>query len=312
MIEVLRSKKSAAVKKALTAYAEELPDDAVLPLYVFFRYAHDAKHRKTAGEILKKHGPAGVGDMVRQKLPMAKCKADKLEAYLALHQGSGLDPVELAFECMWWARKRPQMAKFQQHDGGLGAAGLFGHPDETVRRRALEFLVEGGSLKLADQALTALPDELAEFTDLHTVDLRMNKFSKSRYPAVLGRLPNLRKLLLTGNGMSGLPSQFSQLNLEELDLWGNPLKKDPTPLASMKSLRRLNLGSTKLTSFPSSILELPDLEALEVQYNAFTDVPVEIARLTKLRKLVLPKSAKKAAVGVRQALPDCNVKVDRY
>ena len=98
----------------------------------------------------------------------------------------------------------------------------------------------------------------------------------------LARFSNLSTLDLSGNKISAMNSeQLIQLsNLTILKLGQNQLKS-LAPIASLTSLRMLDVSGNMITSFPSSIRALAVLEELDVSGNAFEQVET----LSKLKSL---------------------------
>ena len=89
-------------------------------------------------------------------------------------------------------------------------------------------------------------------------------------PSELGLLTNLATLGLSGPGFQGnVPSQLGRLcNLKELvitDTWATRL---PTELGELASLQRLDLsGNPKLSNLPSQVGELGNLQWMDVSQS---------------------------------------------
>jgi len=111
-------------------------------------------------------------------------------------------------------------------------------PDEVFRLTQLEELNLAGnritqldpkigtlhalrSLDLSENRLSTLPSELAGCTNLETLSLFDNQFST--LPAVVHELVALRSLDLAGNRIVEVPNLQTLLNLEMLNLAGNPV-----------------------------------------------------------------------------------------
>ena len=111
-------------------------------------------------------------------------------------------------------------------------------------------------------------------------------------PQELGRLTDLRVLVLWGNSLTGgIPAELGRIaNLEDLSLQFNQLTGSiPFALTQLINLRRLRLGSNQLTgSIPPELGELENLLDLRLNdNNLWSNIPPELARLTKLISLDL-------------------------
>eukprot|EP00466_Bigelowiella_natans_P005611 jgi/Bigna1/138704/aug1.46_g13412 len=74
-------------------------------------------------------------------------------------------------------------------------------------------------------------------------------------PRKIGRLSNLKKLVLRVNELTFLPKEMGSLaKLEELDLAKNLLEDVPSELKHLKSLTRLEItGNPFLTTWPEEL-----------------------------------------------------------
>lgn len=119
-------------------------------------------------------------------------------------------------------------------------------------------------LTLMDTRLTALPDELAELTELEQLYLNGNRFAQ--LPAWVSTLPRLRAI-----DLSDMPS---------LDI-ADACRK----LARIASLREVHFNRNQLSVLPPDIGLLTQVEALSVVDNGLAALPAELARLTRLTYL---------------------------
>ena len=104
-------------------------------------------------------------------------------------------------------------------------------------------------LGLSGLALTQLPPELWQLTNLQELDLNENQLI--RLPPEIGKLSNLRELELRGNQLNELPSEIDQLtNLQELDLSNNQVKRLPTEIGHLTSLQTLNVADIPTLQTP--------------------------------------------------------------
>lgn len=82
-----------------------------------------------------------------------------------------------------------------------------------------------GYLDISNNQLTALPLQICELQAL--VTLKMDNNLLEHLPPTLGRLVNLTFLSAASNKLTVLPAGFLRLQLETIDLFGNPFT-DPT------------------------------------------------------------------------------------
>ena len=130
---------------------------------------------------------------------------------------------------------------------------------------------------LAGQGLSAMPQELAQASNLRQLSLAGNRLAD--LPEGLGGLQDLRCLDLSGNRFSAFPAALLGLgNLRELDLSGNALQELPTDLARLASLEVLCLRGNRLARLPSDLGGLSRLSVLELEGNPLPPAEVERVR----------------------------------
>ena len=167
---------------------------------------------------------------------------------------------------------------------------------ENLNTFPLEILTLADSLEILDlsnNALSSLPDELAQLTKLKIIFASQNQFE--HLPEVLGQLPNLemvgfksnqikqvaehslpaqlRCLILTDNLIKTLPDSLGERpRLQKLALAGNQLTHLPQTLAQAHNLELVRISANKLTECPEQLLNLPNLAWLAFAGNPFTAV----------------------------------------
>ncbi|KAK6180712.1 hypothetical protein SNE40_008713 [Patella caerulea] len=77
------------------------------------------------------------------------------------------------------------------------------------------------SVDLSDNQLTRIPLELCELKNLFYLKLDRNKIEL--LPPTIGKLVRLKQLSCVENLIKTLPANFNRLQLDDLDLYGNPL-----------------------------------------------------------------------------------------
>ena len=172
----------------------------------------------------------------------------------------------------------PNLAIFQADNNNLVVLDAqlgpkvreFGVPHNSITRFTLAPLSASCSayslsvLDLSHAKLSTLAeDALAQLTNLHTLNLSYNKFS--RLPETLESLGNLRNFSCTDNVLTVLPSGIGRLqNLQVLNVHNNNLKELPSGIWQCKNLRELNVSSNLLESFPETPFSMLDALAMPV------------------------------------------------
>lgn len=107
-----------------------------------------------------------------------------------------------------------------------------------------------------------------------------------KIPPAMFKVDTVKTFNMSHNVIIAIPPQISQLkNLTELNLSSNWLtnKGIPHELASLTSLRVLDLSTNNLTSFPSDICSLTNLHTLNMSRNGLTSLPQELTKLVNLK-----------------------------
>ncbi len=137
-------------------------------------------------------------------------------------------------------------------------------------------------LGLSGLALTQLPPELWQLTNLQEIYLDNNQLSQ--LPPDIGKLTNLQELKLGKNLLSQLPPELWRLtNLKKLYLNYNQLDEIPPEIGQLTNLQELDLSNTKLKRLPTAIGQLTNLQTLNVAAvpTLHTPPPEIVARGTK-------------------------------
>jgi len=150
----------------------------------------------------------------------------------------------------------------------------------------LLFFCGQAQLAKAQKTFTSLEEALRQPDKVEILDLGGQKLGV--LSAEVGKLKNLKKLVLYGNQLTTLPAEIAQLQvLETLDLYNNKLRTVPLALASLQQLTRLDLGKNRLRNLPAPVLALTQLEKLYLYSNRIKIISPEITRLKSLRELRL-------------------------
>jgi internalin A len=134
--------------------------------------------------------------------------------------------------------------------------------------------------------ITAIPDSLAQLTNLQQLRLSNNQITA--IPGSLARLTYLQELDLSNNQITVIPDSLARLtNLQHLYLYKNHITAIPDSLAQLTNLQQLRLSNNQITAIPGSLARLTNLQELNLSNNQITAIPGSLARLTNLRRLFL-------------------------
>ncbi len=148
-------------------------------------------------------------------------------------------------------------------------------------------------LKIKGKELDNIPRELFTISDIEILDLSPERQSCLFYrltflPSYIGRMVNLKVLMLDTNELDDLPAELGLLNnLERLSLSNNNLTTLPDEFGKMENMLSLHMANNKFALFPTQILFLTNLEFLDMCDNQIPIIPEDIKKLTKLESLML-------------------------
>ncbi len=104
----------------------------------------------------------------------------------------------------------------------------------------------------------------------------------------IGRLNNLKSLLLCGNEIKTIPIELCKLiNLENLDISHNKLEFIPPEIERLVKLKELKINNNRLKVIPPEIGNLKYLKKLAIYHIQTQIIPPELGKLKKLRTLYL-------------------------
>jgi Leucine-rich repeat (LRR) protein len=98
---------------------------------------------------------------------------------------------------------------------------------------------------------------------------------------------DLEDLQLTSQNLQKNIHKILEHPLKKLAIGENRLKRLPTEIGQLISLRILTVSNNQLRYLPSEIGELTNLETLDLGNNYLESLPPEIGRLKKLKNLYL-------------------------
>ncbi len=158
--------------------------------------------------------------------------------------------------------------------------------ENAALKKALEKIEDiqrtgSNELSLVGMRLTALPESIAQLSQLKSLDLSGNQLTA--LPESIAQLTQLETLHLKGNQLTALPESIAQLShLTTLELRNNQLTALPDSITQLAQLNTLVLRSNQLTELPDFIAQLSQLEVLNVTDNQLTALPDSIAQLSRL------------------------------
>ncbi|XP_066272806.1 malignant fibrous histiocytoma-amplified sequence 1-like [Branchiostoma lanceolatum] len=149
-------------------------------------------------------------------------------------------------------------------------------------------------LKLVGKDLSGgLPYDLFDLSELEILELSPERQSCLLYrleklPKEIGRLVNLKVLMLDTNELRELPAELSNLrHLERLALSNNRLKTLPHDFSDLQSLQSLHLVNNQFEEFPLEVCYLESLTFLDVSDNKLTALPKEVSYMGRLETFLL-------------------------
>lgn len=100
------------------------------------------------------------------------------------------------------------------------------------------------SLDASFNKLKTLPAFLADFKQLQEIDFSKNKFMA--FPEVLTDIPSLKKISFNRNGITLIPEKIAALKeLEYLDFWDNPISSFPQAFMELSNLKTIHAEGIK-------------------------------------------------------------------
>ncbi|WP_348798559.1 leucine-rich repeat domain-containing protein [Flavobacterium adhaerens] len=144
-------------------------------------------------------------------------------------------------------------------------------------------------IQLLDNPLVEFPKELLDLK-LETVDLEFKRLAA--FPAYLGRLGNLKKLILSSLKINKIPKEISHFkDLEDFCIKHGQVEEIDREIGSLSKLYSLQISDTALKSLPVEIDQLLKLRTLIICENKqLTHLPESIFTLPLLERVELSKN----------------------
>ena len=198
---------------------------------------------------------------------------------------------------------RDELASFS---GSIDAS--FPPNDEPENAGEIRDLTGIGYLKgmtefaIYKNGVTTLPPEIKELKNLRVLNLT-KAYSLSALPPEIGQLPKLRELHVALTDLGSLPKELCNLKtLKLLDVSTTRVSMLPGEIGQLTALEELDVHSTLITTLPDSLCNLSNLKVLNLSYlGHLTKLPKKIGNLKNLESLnlfrddirTLPKSMSK-------------------
>ncbi|OMO88563.1 hypothetical protein COLO4_20210 [Corchorus olitorius] len=185
------------------------------------------------------------------------------------------------------------LPEFPINNSSLQVLSLFGTNFSGKLPESIGNLKLLTSLAISSRQFSGpIPSSIANLSNLVVLFLDSNNFSGQIPPFHRSGVPNLSFLSLCGNSLSGsIPSIFTLPSLRGLDLSGNQLdgEIDEFTNSSSSLIQYVYLSENHLRgSIPDSIFHLPMLEELDIGYNSFDSMKLDLFfQINNLRWLEL-------------------------
>ena len=154
---------------------------------------------------------------------------------------------------------------------------------ENLSLFPLDILTLADSLEILDlshNALSSLPDELAQLTKLKVIFAGQNNFE--HLPKVLGKLPHLEMIGFKSNKIKQVAEESLPAQLRWLILTDNLVETLPNSLGERPRLQKLALSGNQLTHLPQTLAQAHNLELVRISANKLTECPEQLLNLPKL------------------------------
>ena len=135
-------------------------------------------------------------------------------------------------------------------------------------------------LDLSGNALSSLPDELAQFQRLRIIFCSDNQFTE--LPEVLGRCPALTMVGFKANRIRTVSAQSLPAMLRWLILTDNEIEALPNEIGNRSDLQKVMLAGNRLKALPESMAQCQRMELLRISANQMTELPAWLLSLPRL------------------------------
>lgn len=126
-------------------------------------------------------------------------------------------------------------------------------------------------LKLRKEKLVDLPEQIAQFKNLQSLDVSKNKLN--HFPAIILRFEYLQKLDVSDNKIELIPAEIGKLiHLKEFSANQTEISTLPVEISQLKELKYLDVWGSNLASFPEEISLLQEsLKEIDMRVIMMSD-----------------------------------------
>jgi Leucine-rich repeat (LRR) protein len=172
-------------------------------------------------------------------------------------------------------------------DGGITGLVVSGKKIEALPREVLDLpaLHEVRLHKI--KAMSAVIEDPPVWESIHVLEILEGDLRGSF--TELGKMPNLRRLVMRKVDRVSIPSEIQYLKkLEYLELDDNQLMQIPLEINELESLQEfVFLHNRIFTYLPESLFDAPRLAKVTLNYNGISSFPPEVRRMASLEHLDL-------------------------
>lgn len=216
------------------------PPELHTELFMAYKMVSDVEVRKQIKPLLEQHSSEKAKEAMRQRMSLYSEYIDEMRLRRNINKytkNNELDGAKIARH--FWQRYRK------------GILYLFSYgSSEQIK----ELLPTGDTLDLSGLKINALPNALAECTQLKHVILKDCEFVT--FPKVLLQLPQLESLVLRKNQIWRVPDELPQLEkLKKLDLSYNFFDHFPQVLYQLPQLEQLSFKSWHKPIITADVLQ---------------------------------------------------------
>ena len=132
-------------------------------------------------------------------------------------------------------------------------------------------------LKLCDNQLDAIPDDLSLLENLNDLDVSFCELKE--FPSPILELKKLEHLDISNNFIRSIPQGITRLQLKKFHLGKNPLDEFPKFLCQFSALEKTDLSNCFLERIPPEIFGLKNLTEISLRDNCITELPEQVCQL---------------------------------
>lgn len=236
--------------------AQHFPKELFTEAFVVFKLSDNEALKQKAAAFLYQQGSPSISKIMSsdrrltqkgQVVPTEQTIKKNIDTYVEMSQGE-LDGMKMA------------LAMYYKYDVGLKY--LLDRLPIDLKTDLLRTFISGTAFKINDCALTKIPTELYNFTELTAIDLSSNKIKT--IPAKIKVFQNLEVLNISDNKLTKLNKALAQCpKLQHLDISNNKFVEFPPVICQLKQLEYLNIQNLNHLLLGEGFLIPPELNQLK-------------------------------------------------